>query len=141
MIRPRTLARRLALQYLFMADLTGASGAQPLDEFLGENTDQDEVMRFAAALARRVLQDRDALDGRVQGALRNWSLSRVAPVERNILRIACAEMLGGEVPVAVAMNEAINLAKTFGSQKDSGGFVNGVLDEIRKGLAAGGGGS
>jgi len=112
-----------------------------LDEFLGENTDQAEVMRFAAALARRVLQDRDALDGRVQDALRNWSLSRVAPVERNILRIACAEMLGGEVPVAVAMNEAINLAKTFGSQKDSGGFVNGVLDEIRKGIAAGGGGS
>jgi len=133
-IRPRTLARRLALQYLFMADLVGVSDAQPLSEFLEENTDQKEVFLFAESLVQRVLADRQGVDGLLERAVKNWSLNRIAAVERNVLRIACVELQDDSVPVAVAINEAVSLAKTFGSAPDAGGFVNGILDEVKKNL-------
>jgi transcription antitermination protein NusB len=132
-MRPRRLARRLALQYLFMADLVGADKAQPLEEFLVEHADpeHEEARAFAAQIIRGVLATIGEIDARISSAADNWELGRIAAVERNVLRIGCAEFLDRTAPPKVVLDEAVELAKAFGS-KESGGFVNGVLDKIRK---------
>ena len=130
-MRPRSQARRLALQYLYMVDVGGREHAEPPAAFLQVHADRDEVRAFAAALVAAVLDDQARLDAAITQALEHWDLQRVAPVERNILRLGCAELVAREVPTGVALDEAVELAKCFGS-KDSGGFVNGVLDRIRR---------
>lgn len=130
-MRPRSLARRLALQYLYMVDLIPADRAQPLDVFLADYADDADVREFAAGLARAVLDARDEIDRDLGANARNWELARVAVVERNVLRLAVAEARVGETPLAVVVSEAVNLAKRFGG-KGSGPFVHGVLDATLK---------
>jgi N utilization substance protein B len=130
-MRPRSQARRLALQYLYMVDVGGRELAEPPAVFLQVHSDREDVRAFAAELIAAVLQDQARLDGMIAQSLEHWDLQRVAPVERNVLRLGCAELLGRGVPTGVALDEAVELAKDFGS-KDSGGFVNGVLDRIRQ---------
>ncbi|MCX7934507.1 MAG: transcription antitermination factor NusB [Planctomycetota bacterium] len=130
-MRPRTLARRLALQYLFMVDLAGEARAQPLAAFLAEHCDEDAARAFAAELVQAAREQREAIDALIASAADNWSIERIAAVERNILRLACAEFRRQTAPPKVILNEAVELAKIFGSG-ESGAFVNGVLDKIRK---------
>jgi len=86
---------------------------------------------FAESLIRGVSSHRDELDELITKFSRNYRLSRLAAVDRNILRLAVYEILHNkEVPPVVAINEAIELAKQYGSE-DSGRFVNGLLDRIR----------
>jgi N utilization substance protein B len=128
-MRPRSLARRLALQYLYMTDLAGAEQAQPLDDFLFENTDDAETRGYARLLVAEVAARREEVDGVLSAAADNWSLKRIAAVERAVLRLGCTELLAGETPPIVAVNEAVRLAKLFGGA-NSGGFVNGILDQV-----------
>jgi len=130
-MRPRTLARRLALQYLFMVDLAGEARAQTLEAFLGEHCDNPEARAFAAELALKTRAHLAEIDMLIAGAADNWHLARIAAVERNILRLACAEFKSRTAPPKVILDEAVELAKIFGSA-ESGAFVNGVLDKIRK---------
>jgi transcription antitermination protein NusB len=156
-IRPRSLARRAALQYCFMCDLNSEWHTGLLRDFFAENcdpadasetteaTDSDkdskkeeggEAQEFARSLINQVLDGRDHIDALLQESADNWNLNRIAAVERNILRVACAELLSKEVPDAVAISEAVSLAKKFGS-KDSSRFVNGILDRIARRLREG----
>lgn len=136
MIRPRTLARRLALQYCFMCDLNDEWDTQLLAEFLAEHGEDEQSRAFAAELVGQVLVGRERADELLRQTADNWSLQRIAPVERNILRVACVEFFGGAAPVPVIINEAVSLAKKFGS-KDSSRFVNGILDRIARKLREG----
>lgn len=129
MIRPRSLARRAAFQYCFMCDQNSEWQTDQLREFLAEHGETDEVRTFARALVVQVINSRERVDELLQQTADNWRLSRIAAVERNILRVGCAELLAAEVPAAVAISEAMSLAKKFGS-KDSSRFVNGILDRI-----------
>ena len=87
-------------------------------------------MEFAARLVHGVLDNVDRLDGLIAGASRNWRLEQMAKVDRIILRIATFEIaISGEVPVKAAINESIELAKTF-SGDEAGRFVNGVLGKV-----------
>lgn len=132
MIRPRSLARRLALQYCFMCDLSEDwEGAQPVMDFLHEHCDDAQVRTFAARLIEEVVGNLKEIDHWISVKAKNWSIARIAGVERNVLRVACAEVREGVTPVGVIINEAVGMAKKFGS-KDSGKFVNGVLDKIAK---------
>jgi len=83
----------------------------------------------AEALADAVLREREDLDRHASEAADNWRLERIAPVERNILRIGVHELLRGDVPPKVAINEAVQLAHWFGGAK-APSFVNGVLDRV-----------
>lgn len=86
------------------------------------------------AIATGVLQNQVAIDEAIRNASANYDLHRIAAVDRNIIRIAIYEMLFcPEVPPVVSINEAIEIAKRFGSE-DSGRFVNGILDRVRSGL-------
>lgn len=89
---------------------------------------------FAEPLIRGVIEHREKLDAEIQKHARNWSLQRMAAVDRNVLRLATYEMLfRDDIPPIVSINEAVDIAKKF-STHDSGKFVNGILDQVRKEL-------
>ena len=105
-----------------------------MQRFWQEQTYDSEVQQFGEALARGVLENRPALDEQIRRVTENWELDRIAAVDRNILRLAIYEMMfRDDVPPVVSINEAIEIAKKF-STKESGKFVNGILDRIRKDL-------
>lgn len=97
-------------------------------------TDEASVQLFADPLIRGVLEHREKIDSEIQKHAKNWSLHRMAAVDRNVLRLATFEMLFREdIPPIVSINEAVDIAKKF-STHDSGKFVNGILDQVRKEL-------
>ena len=93
-----------------------------------------EAREFAEERIRGVVQDRDALDARIEPRLKNWSLYRLGTVERNVLRLGVWELENcPEIPQPIVINEYVDLAKFF-SETKSGRFVNGVLDRYAKSL-------
>ncbi len=135
----RHLARSVVLQTLFEWDTTGANEkdaatilARNVAEFGGDDVDQS----FMDNLLKGVLAKKDDIDLVIGKAAPEWPLERIAPVDRNILRLGLFELLfadRSQVPAKVAINEAIELAKTFGGDS-SGRFVNGVLGAVYKEL-------
>ncbi len=131
-VRKRTRARELALQALYMLDQRGAEVADYIDDFIG-NADHDANVRdYATKLVVGIRRNRKEIDGRISAVAENWDLYRMAVIDRNILRVACFEMLHlDDIPPKVAINEAIDLAKKY-STEESGSFVNGILDKIKQ---------
>lgn len=135
----RHLARSVVLQTLFEWDTTSADDVaaaemlkRNVDEFGGDDTDKP----FMETLLKGVLAKKEDLDLVITKAAPDWPLDRIAPVDRNILRIGLFELLfadRSQVPAKVAINEAIELAKVFGGDS-SGRFVNGVLGAVYKEL-------
>jgi len=133
-MRPRTLGRQLALQYLYMLDVGGAAGAESARDFVEVHSDREDVRVFACALVAGVQSRQTDIDAVLGRVTENWDLARVAPVERNILRLGCGELFSRETPPKVVMDEAVELAKRFGG-RESGSFVNGILDRVGRTLA------
>jgi len=132
----RTKARERALQALYQIDVA----AEGIDEALARfwrsfEPVEKEVMDLADGLVRGVAAHRRTVDESIERVSTHWRLDRMAKVDRNVLRLAVYELLETEVPVKVAINEAIELGKKFGSES-SGAFVNGLLDKIASGLDA-----
>lgn len=120
----------MALQVLYQMDAGGAKADQALKLFFGHLSTSPEGEEFASALVRGYEDERDEIDAIIRGVSRHWRLERMARVDRNILRLATYELLRmGDIPRRVTLNEAVELAKRFGSE-GSAGFVNGVLDRI-----------
>lgn len=139
-MRVRSRARELALQFLFQLDFQDADYRAELDAFLdeelrGSGATEDAVMEtkvFSREVVDGVVEHREAIDALLDKAAANWELDRMAAVDRNALRIGCYELVfDGNVPPKVAINEAIELGKRF-STAQSGAFINGILDRIRK---------
>src|SRR6185436_20708842 len=125
----RHQARERALQILFQYDIHGKPGLW-LDVFWKENKSTDEVKAFAERLVAGVLSKRKELDGLIGKYATNWKVSRMPIVDRNILRAGLYELLWmDDVPAKVTVNEAIELAKSFGDD-DASKFVNGILDKV-----------
>lgn len=123
----RRAARRQAVILLYQHDLTGL----PL-EVLEENSARDgaPLDPFARALVEGVSSDTASLDELITGAAEGWTADRLAPLERNILRVAVHELLDWtDIPAAVSINEAVDLAKRY-CQADAPGLVNGILGRI-----------
>ena len=141
-MRARSKARSRALQVLYAWESRGpdASARQILNDFEQQRQISEESRAYLRTLVNHVADHRDQLDRELEHALTNWRLERLAVIDRNILRLAAAEMLfEEEVPYAVSIQEAIVLAEKYGTN-ESPRFVNGVLDALRKSieLAAGG---
>lgn len=133
----RRRARECAVQMLFQIDLTGETPAVVMPRYWDDRQVPAEAVAFAERLVLGVEQHRDSLDAEIVGAARNWRLERMATVDRAVLRLAAFELLHeDDVPAPVAIDEAVELAKRFGGA-DSGAFVNGVLDTIRRRKARG----
>ena len=128
----RRRARERALQFLFGLEFTRYPWEEVIDRFWDTRPSKPSVKQYAIQLIRGVQENLPVLDEQIAAALQNWSANRVGRVERAILRIALYEMCHEpDVPVAVAINEAIELAKSFGTE-DTPRFVNGVLDRLRR---------
>jgi N utilization substance protein B len=126
----RRKARIVALQVLFEVDLAGHDA----DEALAWRVDEAALPRegedFARELIRGVLTNRDKIDSIIQAWAPAWPVPQIAIIDRNILRLALFEiLLNNKVPVKAAINEAVELAKTFGGD-NSPKFVNGVLGSV-----------
>lgn len=129
-MKPRRLARMVALQTLFEVDVTKHDVAMVLRERLLAQPMPEQSERFARSIVHETLEHRNTLDAIIQRIAPEWPLDQMAPVDRNILRLAAVELLyGSDTPPKVAINEAVELAKLFGSES-SGRFVNGVLGTL-----------
>ena len=131
---PRRKSRVLALQSLFAADIRGKIAEPSLECLAEEEPLPVQVEEFAVRLLRGVASAHGALDDIIQRYAPAWPVGQLSPVDRNILRISLFELLHSpETPPKTAINEAIELAKMFGSES-SGRFVNGVLGSVMEWL-------
>lgn len=140
----RRQAREYALQAMFQADVGEVTVQQALTDLWsglmdGEGIDhsrppESEEVEFAQRLCHGVDQHRAAIDALIEECSTNWRLSRMPVVDRNVLRLAAFELLAcPDIPATVSINEAIELAKKYGSQ-DSRAFVNGIVDRMARQL-------
>lgn len=126
-MKTRRQAREIALQALYEIDCSGHASEQTLEHLIQNNRLSDEGAAFANDLVMGVLQTRERLDQIIARHAPEWPVEQLAIVDRNILRIALHELLhNDDVPIKVAINEAVELAKLFGSDT-APRFVNGVL--------------
>ncbi len=127
----RTKARKRALDILFASELRNES---PLDALARAVADgEGPTNPYTAVLVKGVVADQPRIDGLITSYAKDWSLARMPAVDRNVLRVGVWEMLhGDDVPPAVAISEATGLVREL-STDESPGFVNGVLDAIRRG--------
>jgi transcription antitermination factor NusB len=131
----RRKAREMALQFLYQLDQRGEDDPDArAGDFWAEHPVQAETRAFADALVRGTKAHQHRIDPVIAQVAEHWDLDRMAVVDRNVLRLAVYELLWRpEVPPKVAINEAIEIAKKFGTG-ESGRFINGVLDRIHKDL-------
>jgi transcription antitermination protein NusB len=125
----RSRARAIAFQALYQDDFNPRQNPAHGDQLLGRRLRSAELVEFARQLVAGVRKHRHELDELIQRAADNWSLHRMAATDRNILRLGAYELIHGETPHRVALDEAVELAKRFGTAH-SGQFVNGILDRI-----------
>ena len=130
-MRKRTQARELALQLMYQLDLRGDEILDEVNAALAPEAGDPEMLDFARELVHGCREKQTEIDRQIEEVAKNWQLKRMAAIDRNILRLATYELLYREdIPPLVTINEAIDIAKKF-STKNSGPFVNGILDNIR----------
>ncbi len=126
----RSSSRESALQMLFALEASGGSADRAITSYWRETPGEPEARAYADEAVHGVTDRLAKIDEIIRKASTNWRLERMARVDRNVLRLGTWELLFGEkVPRAVILDEAVELAKRFGSE-ESGAFVNGVLDRI-----------
>jgi transcription antitermination factor NusB len=129
-MKRREQGRQIALQALYQLDLRGDEFGPEMVEFLRSSTDDPEVYFFARRLTEGVWAWRREADRLIEQAAEHWRIDRMAPLDRNVLRLATWEICEcPDIPPRVAIDQAIELAKRF-SAAESGAFVNGVLDRV-----------
>jgi N utilization substance protein B len=128
----RRRARERAVQLLFGLEFTGNDVTEASQAFWADHPARPGVKKYAQELVQGIAEHQAELDAAIVAALDNWSLERVGRVECNILRVALFEMrYMADVPIPVAINEAIEVAKRYGPD-DAPRFVNGVLDRLKE---------
>ena len=132
----RRKARECALQMLFAADVAEMPADEVVRSYwaeLGEADLDDTAREFATRLAAQTLSNLELLDERIRSRAEHWRISRMAVVDRNILRLAVYEFLYEPTPRTVAINEALEIARRF-STYEATQFINGILDAIKRDL-------
>ena len=130
MANARRKARTIALQALYESDCVGHDPLSSIVRTSDEKPVSDKIVEFAQELVAGVADNKDELDRQIQKFAPNFPVSQLSLIDKNILRLAIFEMvIDSKTPVKVAINEAVDLAKTFGS-KNSSKFINGVLGSI-----------
>jgi len=128
----RRKAREKALQILFQLDFRDDDIDAIRREFWSGNRAGQKVREFADKLVMGTYANRETIDNLIRSTVEHWSMDRLASVDRAILRCATYELMYmPEIPPKVTINEAIEIAKTFGTD-ESGRFINGILDKIRE---------
>jgi len=126
----RRQSRELALQILFQTEFAPQMSLADLATVFDKSF-EEQVLKYTYNLVKTVQENKEKIDSKVQEASRHWKIDRMASVDRSILRIAVSEIFYTPdlLDPKIAMNEAIEIAKTYGTQ-ESASFVNGILDQI-----------
>lgn len=128
----RSRGREVALQLLFQREHNPKMNRAEIDAFVAERVREEAIRKFCLFLYDGVTTNLPDIDARISASAENWKLSRMPTVDRNILRLGAFELLHmHDTPAAVAFDEAIELARRYGTA-DSSAFVNGVLDRLRR---------
>lgn len=126
---------------LYQLDVRADLEPEQLFAELDELTDNLDARRYGRDIVTGARANMGAIDAELEAVAHNWTLSRMAAIDRNVLRLGAYElMFRPDLPPAVSINEAVDLAKNY-STKDSGAFVNGILDKIRLRVSAAGSGN
>ena len=126
----RRRAREIAVQILYELDLGSTRDEQSQTDFIRRRLGHHKALsEFCIGLVNGVGSQRDEIDTMLTESSSNWSLERMSPVDRNILRLGCFEISSGLTPDRVVINEAIEIAKRYSDSK-SPAFINGILDRI-----------
>jgi N utilization substance protein B len=129
-MRRRRKAREIALQVLYQIDVLNIDAGKAVDLFWSNFSAPEEARKYSTELIEGTCSHRQEIDRLISSCSENWSLERMARVDRNILRLAVYELLYcRNVPPKVTLNEAIDLGKDYGSE-NSGSFINGILDAL-----------
>jgi N utilization substance protein B len=131
----RRTSREWAVQLLFQLDLNATDKLDVVfSDFWKAREAEPRARRFAESLVRGVREHQSDIDARIRGAAEHWAVERMGVLDRNVIRLCVYELLyRSDIPAAVSINEAVDLAKYF-SSRESGRFVNGILDRIRNEL-------
>jgi N utilization substance protein B len=129
----RRRAREYALQILFQIDFKSREvSSHDFEDFWLDKKENEDVKQFTEDLVRGTMKNLDEIDSRLEKVAENWILKRMAAVDRNILRFAAYEILyRKDIPPAVTINEAVEVAKKF-SSSEAAPFINGILDRLAK---------
>ncbi|MDR3233240.1 MAG: transcription antitermination factor NusB [Planctomycetaceae bacterium] len=128
----RTLARTVVFQILYQEELNAGSLQRDASSYMVQELPKHEpLVHFAEKLLDGTVEMQQTIDAKLTGIAHNWTLERMSPTDRSILRLAVFEIIGTDAPKAVVINEAIELAKKFGTA-GSAAFVNGILDKIER---------
>ncbi|MBI5183831.1 MAG: transcription antitermination factor NusB [Nitrospinae bacterium] len=131
-MRRRRKAREFALRILYQSDITKEDPRDIISTFWRHKSYPEDIRLFTERLVRDTVENIETIDHLIEESSEHWHLERIGIVERNILRIAVNEFLSmDDIPHNVTIDEAIEIAKRFGTD-DSAGFVNGILDKIKK---------
>jgi transcription antitermination protein NusB len=125
----RSKAREVVLQMLYQIDVNPDVAAAAVREMIHEQLPDEDLQVFAWSLFAGVRENRGALDAKIGTAAENWTLARMAPTDRNALRLGAYELLFTDTPHRVVIDETIELARRFGTAQ-SPQFVNGILDRL-----------
>lgn len=125
----RSRAREVAFQVLYQDDLNPHANPAEGDRFIERRLRADDMRAFARELVAGVRKRRGEIDEMLEKTAAHWSLKRMAATDRNVLRLGAFELLQGDTPPKVVVDEAVELAKRFGSAQSSQ-FVNGILDKV-----------
>lgn len=134
----RRSSREIAFQILFQSDFAPAIGVKEAVRVTSESSGEPhdaETLQYAQELVEGVQKKKSEIDNKIQSISQHWKMERMASVDRNLLRLAVYEMLFAPqvLKPAIVINEAVELAKKFGAT-ESASFVNGLLDQIGRGL-------
>jgi len=128
----RKMVRIVLFQMLYQEELNPGSIERLSESYIAQELPRHEpLIKFAKQLLQNVCEHREAIDEQISALSRNWSLVRMSPTDRSILRLSAAEIMYTDTPKPIAIDEAIELAKKFGT-KDSAAFVNGILDHMHR---------
>lgn len=138
MVGNRRRARESALQLLYQDEFHEPAGRRVAERYYWEEAEEAPARKplreFAARIVAGVREKREAIDDHIRRVARNWKIERMGRVDRNILRMATYELLFvADIPPKVSLNEAIEIAKAYGTE-DSSAFINGILDRISRDL-------
>ncbi len=131
----RRYSRELVIQFLYLTEMNEGEIANQLEAFWENNSCKEEdVQSFTEDILKDIFDHKKEIDAQLEKYSDNWTLSRMAVIDRNLLRMAASELMYSKtVPPKVAIDEAVEIAKKYGTA-DSPNFINGVLDRILKEL-------
>ncbi|MCZ6512552.1 MAG: transcription antitermination factor NusB [Nitrospinae bacterium] len=128
----RRLSREFVIQFLYLTEMNEGEIQNQLQLFWENNPAAEDVQLFTEVILKDVFDHKEQIDVRLEKYSDNWTLSRMTVIDRNLLRMAASEILYSKtVPPKVAIDEAVEIAKRFGSE-DSAHFINGILDRVLK---------